>query len=204
MIWWLRVRAAGPLASVSAAVLATVMALTGVVVPLPALLGGVPVTVPLPLVLPLAVAIALASGLDRADPLLERTAHRHPRRYDLALAGILVGVCLGFCLGFGVAPQASPQVLLLEAVGRNCLGYVALTMLGAGLLPRGTAALPAVGWAITASLLGRETGGRIAAWAWPVAPGDQTSAWVICTLIGVAAVPGYLLAAPRPTMTAPD
>ncbi len=204
MIWWLRIRAGGPLAIVTAGVLVTATALTGVIVPVPALFGGVPPTVPLPLILPLAVAIALASGLDRADPLLERTARRHPRRRDLALAGILVGVFVGCCLALAMAPQASTQAALLEAVGRNCLGYVALTVLGAGLLPRGTAALPAVGWAIAASLLGGETGGRIATWAWPLAPGGQATAWVICTLIGAAAVPGYLLAAPRPTMTAPD
>lgn len=182
MTWWSRVRAVPAVVAVTAGTLLLASVSTGLIIPFPALFGGVPPTVPLALVLPLAIAVVVAFALDRADPAVEVTASRPVARYD----GALVAVVAGTCLAVALLPDWAARSAVMQAVGRNSLGYVSLTLLAGRFLPS-AAALPAAFWAVAASVLGRQTGGHIADWAWPVAPGDQRSSWVICCALAVAA-----------------
>lgn len=187
MIYWLKHRAGLVLVGVGA-VLALLSAVAGgYIIPVPNLGVGLPLAVAD--LMPIALSVAIASSLARADVGLESTATRRLPAYDLSLVAFATGLSAGLTVVLWLVTGDDHLILFARAT----VGYAALTLILIRFLEP-IAAPPIISlYVITSALMGRNSDGTTALWAWPVAEPTNGIAAVSALVLGAVSALMYLI-----------
>lgn len=174
MIWWWRNRRYAMHFSVVAGSLVAVLLVGDTAFPVPNLFGGSSLRLPIMLLLPLASSSMVSYCLSRSDR-LELTGIRPTRWLDCAVmvTTAVVGLLAGSLIQVaGLNDQGF-------AVGRNMVGYIGLSLIGAAIVGAQASSLFPVTVALVTSSLGAQVNGQARNWAWPAANAESVLALVL-------------------------
>lgn len=154
-------------------------------IPVPQLTASATGSLPIALFLPVLVAMVIAHSLSRTTSESEAVSVRSLDSLDTALAMLAVG---SFAVIVGVASIAweGKQPLGLEAI-RNTVGFFGLVLIARHWLTAEVAAVPAVLWALAASVVGTGQDQIPRWWAWPIA-GNTGGSWIFVAILALVGV----------------
>jgi hypothetical protein len=173
--WWLRARRIRAIAASVSALAAVVLVAPSLAIPMPALFAAYGLSVPVVLLAPLAVSTALGWGLGADVPPLELGSTRQIGLFDRAyvVAVLACGSVLVLLVATAVgAPGA------LGAI-RSLVAFTGLLLVGRQLLGgRAGSAVPAA-VVLAMAVFGGDADGQPRPWAFPLAPEDSISSWLL-------------------------
>jgi hypothetical protein len=187
MSWWIRTHRGAWLLALTIATSVVVATVGDVSFLFPALQGSSPFgRVALVAAVPVVPAIALSASLHAG---IAGTYAAASRRVAIGDAALVVGVVLVASLAMITTLPLGASPAVVEAGIRNTAAYIALAMFTGAFVGYRQQAIAPVVYLLIASLFGRESGGTVAFWAWPVGAGDDPAFLLVpAVLVGLAVV----------------
>ena len=187
MSWWIRTHRGAWLLALTVATSLAVATVGDVSFLFPALQGSSPFgRVALVAAVPVVPAIALSVSLHAG---LAGTYAAASRRVAIGDAALIVGVVLAASLTMVATLPLGTSPAVVEAGLRNTSAYIALAVVTGAFVGYRRQAIAPVVYLLIASLFGREPGGSVAFWAWPVGAGDDPAFLLVpAVLVSLATV----------------
>ncbi|MDO4138752.1 hypothetical protein CMMCAS02_15450 [Clavibacter michiganensis subsp. michiganensis] len=185
MSWWIRTHRGAWLLALTVVTGVFVATVGDVTFLFPALQGSTPFgRVALVAAVPVVPAIALSAALHAGSRGNHLVASRRVMVGD-ALLTIGVIAVTAITMVAALPLGASPSVV--EAGMRNTIAYICLAMVTGAYGGYRQQAITPVVYLLLASLFGREAGGTVAVWAWPVGAGDDVAFMLVPVILAAAA-----------------
>ncbi|MBT2401638.1 hypothetical protein [Streptomyces sp. ISL-100] len=163
MIWWLKARG---VPAIGAAILGTFLLALVVrqeAIPVPSVLGSSSQLL-VTQILGVFPAVLLLHGIDRGDVISEEVALRHRGRRNVALCFVFAFVSVALAAAVQLSGDR-PEALSLA---RNSVGFLGAALIMRALLGPGIAAICVATLPLACAVAGRNAGGTVQPWAWPI------------------------------------